>query len=84
MNPTETLRHERRLAGITQAAMAAQLGMSASFLCQIERGNAQLPEAFLPRLPDAVRPAVVRAVLRELEDRTVKLRQLLYVEVALQ
>ena len=39
MNVGETIRARRQALGITQADMAARLGVAPSMVCQIERGS---------------------------------------------
>ena len=77
---TETLRIKRLAARIPQIELAARLGVSNAFLCQIETGRRELPARLYRELPDEIRPAVVGAAIRELEHKALLLRPLLVVK----
>lgn len=70
------LREARARAGYTQRALAAEIGVSAAHLCDIERGYRRIPDALVERLPESVRWVVVAALAGDLEDRLAVLRGL--------
>ena len=67
MTENEIIRTSREDAGIRQNALAAQIGIDKSTWSKIEAGERALPDAYLPRLPTAIRAPLVRARIAELE-----------------
>ena len=67
MTENEIIRTSREDAGIRQNALAAQIGIDKSTWSKIEAGERALPDAYLPRLPPAIRAPLVRARIAELE-----------------
>lgn len=44
----------RQKVGITQAELAASIGVSAQRMCQYENGQRRIPVSLLPRIKDAL------------------------------
>ena len=63
----EAIREARKAAGLTQTRLADMLGISQSFVAQIELGSRPLPDDILARMPPAIRAPLVRARIAELE-----------------
>ena len=81
MNPiNEALRMARLKARIKTKDLAKQLKIPGSMLSWIEAGHAKLPPRCYPLLPDEIRPAVIYAVIRELNEQADQLRPLLLVK----
>ena len=59
-----TLRALRHGAGLSLAALAAIVGCSDSFLCDVELGKRRMPRARVWRLPETMREPIW-AALRE-------------------
>lgn len=65
-NPiTLALLEARHAAQITQSELAQLLGLSASFMCEIENGRAPLPRKHYGALPEPIRRAVIDAAIAE-------------------
>jgi len=63
----ETLRAARKEADLTQAQLAAALACNQQFIHQIESGRRPLPREMIPRLPKAIRKAVIAREIAELK-----------------
>jgi transcriptional regulator with XRE-family HTH domain len=71
-----TLRDARKRAGLTQAGLAAMMGIKPQFMNDIERGHRNFPTKYLPKLPSEIRGQVIDAALAELKDQADKLEQM--------
>jgi transcriptional regulator with XRE-family HTH domain len=71
------LRSARQAAGLPQEAQAQACGVSRTLISLIEHGKRSLPEELIPRLPEAVRPVIIEAVVREHQKAILRLTALL-------
>lgn len=55
----------RKAAGISQRALAGQLRISPSYLCDLEMGKRSFPLARVKDLPESIRRDVANAMLAE-------------------
>ena len=62
----DVLRDARKAAGLTQRALAAELGIGQAFVHQIESGARPLPQPLIAKLPAQIRRRVIRAMIAEL------------------
>lgn len=65
MTVADILVSARRAAGLSQKDVAEALGISPTFLSDIERGRRAFGEKHLPALPSAMRGPVADALLAE-------------------
>jgi transcriptional regulator with XRE-family HTH domain len=72
----DALRQARRATGMTQARLAAELGVSQALINQIERGKRALAERHYEKLPPLIRDAVIDAVKGDLRDRIARLNSI--------
>lgn len=61
-NVATVLRTARRAAAIAQQDLAAELGISRSYMNDIELGRNPFPESLVERLPDSIRRHVAAAM----------------------
>ncbi len=61
------VREARLSAGLTQRALAAQIGISAVFLNQVEKTGKRFPSVYISKLPVEIRTPVLNAAIAELE-----------------
>jgi transcriptional regulator with XRE-family HTH domain len=75
----ETLHLARRRAGLTQTQLAAILGLSKQYICNLERGHRsdgrRLSVDHIGKLPPEIRSPVALYVLREWDDEMRRLRE---------
>ena len=71
------LRRARLQAGISQATLARQLGISPGYLCDVELGRRTLPQSYCRKLPNEVRLSVVAAAVATLERQIDEWKDLL-------
>ncbi len=67
------MRSARKAAGLSLRALARQLGVSATFLSDIELDRIAFPPARYKDLPEPIRKAFIDAALAELHDQADKL-----------
>ncbi len=67
------MRRAREATGLSLRELARQMGISATFLSDVERDRAALPLTRYEQLPDAIRGPVIDAALAELQDQADKL-----------
>ena len=76
MEPGEVLRTLRRDAGLKQNEMAQRIGISPTFLCDIERSRKSVPEYILTKLPNEIRVGVIAKLIADHRAAIKRLRNL--------
>ena len=72
----EVLYEARVAAKLSNKECAAQIGISATHLCDLESGARAVTAAMVHRMPPAIRGPCARALAAELEARAAELRRL--------
>lgn len=72
------LAQARKAAGVQQKDLAQQLGMSPSYLCDLELGKRPLLLRWVISLPDPIRPPVASAMIESMMADVEVLRQWAY------
>lgn len=62
---SQALREGRQALGLQQQELAERLGVSTSYLCDVERGRRSLPIKYVEKLPDGMRRYVAEAMIAE-------------------
>jgi transcriptional regulator with XRE-family HTH domain len=75
---TDLVRHAlvtaRKAANLTQRDLATVLGVSQTFLSDVESGKRRLPRSYLPKLPKKIRKPVVDALAASLQAEIAEAR----------
>ena len=74
---TDAFRNGRLAAGLAQWEIAEAMQVSQAFISQFERGDWELDDQYLDKLPAPVKTAVVKAKIREAQARVRWLKGLL-------
>jgi transcriptional regulator with XRE-family HTH domain len=73
--PEQALREARLAAGLQQKDVAAALGISPSYLTDIELGRRQFPPERLASLPEPIKHAVAEALIAERQGEIDKIQE---------
>ncbi len=74
------LAEARKAAGLQQKALASIMGISASYLCDLEGNRRPFPIERMIQLPQSIRPKVAEALMKKRLSEIEQLRS--WVEVA--
>ena len=67
------LADRRRALGISQKALAEALGVSPTYLCDMELGRRAFPASRVEALPEGIRAAVAQALIDAQRDEIARL-----------
>jgi transcriptional regulator with XRE-family HTH domain len=75
--PGEIIRSAREQLGLEQKQLAQLIGVSKSFLCNVEQGRREMPEKHYQALPPLIRRALIEAEIYRLHEKIDELKAML-------